>query len=871
MKAWFNKSLDYLETHRGIPSYLWQHNIWEHEMVPDIARNGWGDRLILRNPFGIMACPSYAPFECGHDKSEAPLALPETRIPQPMIKLTGYESDFAEPALREGRFVNGSLLHQLVCPTAVGHLEPPDELWYWLRCENGDIRIYGNGNAAMVSTKYRYRFSKGATKTAIVLNYRTGVRQGPSVRQFCLAVRGPAPPPDEKVKKWVACYVGDPDGPLSTHGLFWRPCGYWRKGRKAPRCASLWRGCVEPDETWAPVISPVDGTLVPGWFASSCGAIMGPDGAIDRRTPCTGDKMGMFSMKFPFGVKYVHAVTETAFHGFKDPALWVVDHINTRRLHPDEQYPGREENLQRLPIHKKLAALLGLPTNQARKAGEPWPYDQFQQAAAEKNGIPYWVRQVGTTDGWTKVRSQRVLYFFFTGRGYGKAIRWWTRRLYEVVERCNLGPFTPLPRGVPGTSVVRECDSVRFNVTLDEPSSVVGEYEPDIDAYHRAWEEPPRPTRPMLPTVVGGTKGALPEQRPRPAPRPRPTPRTVVPLPGQSIDEAFEEAELRYVEDFPEEFAGSDDEAPATAPEVSLEAIIRAAEQERGELFTDPSPPPVIRGHLEDDASSNDDEAGVEADVALPTWDAIEGKWIHPSPTALRRKPSEKRKRRPSESSSAGRGASRGGGAAGRGGRGRGRGSRGGGTQRASGSFVAPANARAGSRNRMTLLMPESLDTAHAARTLLEAGPSPQDAAAAAWFLLEAAGSGNFGSLPRRPMYLVPKDATTRETSLREKSAPPVAETGLKRVAWQAVGATTTCFFFEGPAVGPAAGAGVMRRNCRMAGVAAVCYNLVRFDQAGARLEYVDARFTLIRAGPDSRDYHIRVAGRSLSDVRDFK
>ena len=59
----------------------------------------------------------------------------------------------------------------------------------------------------------------------------------------------------------------------------------------------------------------------------------------------------------------------------------------------------------------------------------------------------------------------------------------------------------------------------------------------------------------------------------RPAPRPRPTPQTVVPLPGQSIDEALEEAELRYVEDFPEEFAGSDDDA---APALSrLEVIMQ--------------------------------------------------------------------------------------------------------------------------------------------------------------------------------------------------------------------------------------------------------------------------------------------------------
>merc|ERR1711938_171672 len=53
----------------------------------------------------------------------------------------------------------------------------------------------------------------------------------------------------------------------------------------------------------------------------------------------------------------------------------------------------------------------------------------------------------------------------------------------------------------------------------------------------------------------------------RPAPRPTPTPQTVVPLPGQSIDEALEEAELRYVEDFPEEFVDDDDDAaPAPAP-----------------------------------------------------------------------------------------------------------------------------------------------------------------------------------------------------------------------------------------------------------------------------------------------------------------
>ena len=55
---------------------------------------------------------------------------------------------------------------------------------------------------------------------------------------------------------------------------------------------------------------------------------------------------------------------------------------------------------------------------------------------------------------------------------------------------------------------------------------------------------------------------ASPPRRRRAPPRARPTVRDVVPLPGQSIDEALEEAELRYIEDFPEEFQ-DDERAPA--------------------------------------------------------------------------------------------------------------------------------------------------------------------------------------------------------------------------------------------------------------------------------------------------------------------
>jgi len=162
---------------------------------------------------------------------------------------------------------------------------------------------------------------------------------------------------------------------------------------------------VGPDETWVPVISPVDGTLVKGWFASSCGAIMKNDGTIDRGTPRTGKDKGMFQMTFPFGRGHlVHRVTCTSFHGHRDTDLWCVDHILTRSHHPDEQFPGRSSNLRWLPKHKELAARVGLPTNAARKDGEPWRFDQYKLVAAEKNGIPYWIRQVGTK-GWTFVRS----------------------------------------------------------------------------------------------------------------------------------------------------------------------------------------------------------------------------------------------------------------------------------------------------------------------------------------------------------------------------------------------------------------------------------------------------------------------------------
>ena len=63
-------------------------------MVPEIAQNeDLQKRIILRSPFGILACPAYAPFHDVEDKSESLLNLPESSFQQPMIKLTGTDSD----------------------------------------------------------------------------------------------------------------------------------------------------------------------------------------------------------------------------------------------------------------------------------------------------------------------------------------------------------------------------------------------------------------------------------------------------------------------------------------------------------------------------------------------------------------------------------------------------------------------------------------------------------------------------------------------------------------------------------------------------------------------------------------------------------
>ncbi len=217
---------------------------------------------------------------------------------------------------------------------------------------------------------------------------------------------------------------------------------------------------------------------------------------------------------------------------------------------------------------------------------------------------------------------------------------------------------------------MRESDGLRYEVTNTKPRKVVGEYEPDHAAYQRFIALQQQPTRltEELPTTAARQAALLancmvasdPETAPtgvaaplptpptvfqrgattRPAPRPRPPPQPVVPLPGQSIAEALEEAELRYVEDFPEEFVGSDDEEEVP----SLYAIFRdvapelLADNVESDILREAAPELLADEAPGDDASADGlPEAGIAADVALPRWDADAGKWIHPSPVSRSR------------------------------------------------------------------------------------------------------------------------------------------------------------------------------------------------------------------------------------------
>ena len=151
-----------------------------------------------------------------------------------------------------------------------------------------------------------------------------------------------------------------------------------------------------------------------------------------------------------------------------------MDHIENRLQNPDEPYPGREDNLRWLPIFNELAEVVGLPTNSGRP--DEAETQSSRKRRASKTGIPCWIREVGATDedGWTKVRSMNLLFWFLNGeKRPGKEFKKsMGRELNEVVESADSGAATE-------RKSLRRHDGVRFEVTRNEPSNVTEEYNPE--------------------------------------------------------------------------------------------------------------------------------------------------------------------------------------------------------------------------------------------------------------------------------------------------------------------------------------------------------------------------------------------------------
>ena len=111
MKSWYLLTVLWLATDHqpeGFP-YLWQHDIWQEEMVPMIEDYGWQDLYILRDPAGI-----FMSYEGYRDLSIVSLLITGmVRFGTPMVKLTRFERERLASSLRHGRFPEGSLANLL--------------------------------------------------------------------------------------------------------------------------------------------------------------------------------------------------------------------------------------------------------------------------------------------------------------------------------------------------------------------------------------------------------------------------------------------------------------------------------------------------------------------------------------------------------------------------------------------------------------------------------------------------------------------------------------------------------------------------------------------------------------------------------------
>ena len=100
--------------------YLWQHIIWQEEMVPMIKDHGWQDLYILRDPAGIFVpYDSEVPFDLSIvSLLITGLSLRTVRFHTPMVKLTRFERDRLASSLHHGipEVLLGTLQYHWVLP-----------------------------------------------------------------------------------------------------------------------------------------------------------------------------------------------------------------------------------------------------------------------------------------------------------------------------------------------------------------------------------------------------------------------------------------------------------------------------------------------------------------------------------------------------------------------------------------------------------------------------------------------------------------------------------------------------------------------------------------------------------------------------------
>ena len=120
----------------------------------------------------------------------------------------------------------------------------------------------------------------------------------------------------------------------------------------------------------------------------------------------------------------VHIIVCCTFHGFKKyDDGWTVEHKEGRKL----KYPNDKSNLEWLPGNNKLAAEVGLQTNQGAYSSQP----AVKRARPESSGKAIWTRtkvEGGEWSEWKRWPSQGQFFekgglFRSRSKETGKALK----------------------------------------------------------------------------------------------------------------------------------------------------------------------------------------------------------------------------------------------------------------------------------------------------------------------------------------------------------------------------------------------------------------------------------------------------------------